>query len=43
MGAMGQKCSSAIVGMDAFVGDCRRIGKMGLMCKVGIINYLVSG
>jgi hypothetical protein len=28
---------------DAIIRDCRRIETMGVMYKVGIIDYLVSG
>jgi hypothetical protein len=31
------------VGEDAIVRDYRRIGMNGVMCKVGIIDYSVSG
>jgi hypothetical protein len=30
-------CSSVIVGEGAVVRDCIGIGRMGVMCKIGII------
>jgi hypothetical protein len=30
------------VGEGAVVEDCRGIGRMGVMCKVGITDYSVS-
>jgi hypothetical protein len=38
-----QRYSFVIVGEGAIVRDCRRIGRMEVMCKVGKIHYLVSG
>jgi hypothetical protein len=34
---------SVTVGEGAIVRDCRRIGRMWVTCKVGIIDYSVSG
>jgi hypothetical protein len=33
---------SVIVWEGAVVSDCRGIGRLEVMCKVGIIDYLVS-
>jgi hypothetical protein len=30
------------VGEGAIVRDCRGIGRMGIMCKVDIVDYSVS-
>jgi hypothetical protein len=38
-----QRCSSVTVGENTIVRDCRVIGRMQVMCKVGIIDYSVSG
>jgi hypothetical protein len=37
------KCSLVVVGHSAFVRDCRGIGQMEVMCRVGIVDYSVSG
>jgi hypothetical protein len=37
-----QRCSSVVVRETAIVRDCRGIGRMGIMCKVSIIDYSVS-
>jgi hypothetical protein len=34
-------CSSFVVGKDAIIRDCRGIGRMGIVCKVGIIDHSV--
>jgi hypothetical protein len=33
------RCSSVVVGEGAFVRHCRRIGQMGIMCRIGIVDY----
>jgi ribosomal protein L36 len=35
--------SSVIMGKGAIVRDCRVIRRVGVMCKVGIIDFSVSG
>jgi hypothetical protein len=37
------KVHSVTVGVGTVVRDCRSIGTMGVLCKVGIIDYLVNG
>jgi hypothetical protein len=37
------KCVVQSWGVGAIVRDCRGIGRMGIMCKVGIVDYSVSG
>jgi hypothetical protein len=34
---------SVIVGEGAIVSDWRGVGRMGVMCKVSMIEYSVSG
>jgi hypothetical protein len=36
-----KRCSSAI-GENPIVRDCRGVGRMGVICKVGIIDYSLS-
>jgi hypothetical protein len=38
-----ERYNSDIVGEGAIVRDCRGIGRMRIICEVGITNYLVSG
>jgi hypothetical protein len=35
-------CSSVIVGEDAVIRYCTGIVSMGVICKVGVIDYSVS-
>jgi hypothetical protein len=42
-GAYRVRCSSVVVGKGAIVRDCREVGRMVVMCKVGTIDYSVSG
>jgi hypothetical protein len=35
--------SSVVVGQGAYVRDCRVIRWMWVMCRVGIVDYSVSG
>jgi hypothetical protein len=37
------RCSLVVVGEVAIVSDCRGIGRMGVMCKVGRVYYSWSG
>jgi hypothetical protein len=37
------KYSSGIVGEGVFVRDCRGIGRMGVMCKFGLVDYSECG
>jgi hypothetical protein len=37
------RCSSVVVGEDTCFRDCRGIGWMGVMCRVGTADYSVSG
>jgi hypothetical protein len=37
------RCSSVVVEEGAIVRDCRGIGRKGIMCTVGIIDYSMSG
>jgi hypothetical protein len=36
------RCSSVLVGEGAIVRVCRGIGRMGVMCETGVIEYSVS-
>jgi hypothetical protein len=36
------RCVSGVVGEGDLVRDCRGIGKMGIMCKFGIVDHSVS-
>jgi hypothetical protein len=36
------RCSLVIVGKGVVVRNCRGIGRMGVICKVGILDYSVS-
>jgi hypothetical protein len=35
-------CSSVIVGEDAVIRNCTGIVSMGVICKVGVIDYSVN-
>jgi hypothetical protein len=37
------RCSSIIVRESAIIQNCTGIGRMEVTCKVGIIDYSVSG
>jgi hypothetical protein len=37
------RCSSIVVREGAFVRDCRGIGQMEVLCRVGIVDCSVSG